>query len=155
MRTGGYQVPALTEIEVARRYLDALEERDAARAQLAVAEPKAAYVDTYVADNDLLSIRTVAANLGIREHVIRELLVRAGWIYAETATRWSNKKGKKITVRRYSAYAHKQTYFSPVEHHDVPRFGSEVMHTLKVTPAGAEAIARLLAREARALAVIA
>jgi hypothetical protein len=52
-----------------------------------------------------------------------------------------------VIRRRYSAYAHKRQYFRPVEVHEAPRFKGEVMHTLKVTPAGAEAIARLIAKE--------
>ncbi|MFI5783524.1 BRO family protein [Nocardia sp. NPDC051570] len=107
--------------------------------------PKVAYHDQYVADADLLKLRVVAAANGVGEAWLRELLTERGWIYAETETRWSDSKGGKETRRRYSAYAHKRNYFRPVEVHESPRFRGEVMHTLKVTPAGAEAIARLVA----------
>ena len=61
----------------------------------------------------------------------------------------SDTHGKKIERNRYSEKASKKRYFRRVEVHEAPRFrGSEVMHTLKITPAGAEAIARLVGRAA-------
>ncbi|MBF6064953.1 phage antirepressor KilAC domain-containing protein [Nocardia terpenica] len=115
--------------------------------RIALDAPKIAYVDQYVADADLLKLRVVAASNGVGEQWLRELLVARDWIYAETETRWSESKGSKEIRRRYSAYAHKRDYFRPVEVHESPRFRGEVMHTLKVTPAGAEAITRLIATE--------
>ena len=47
---------------------------------------------------------------------------------------------------RYSPYAHTARYFAPVPNHEAPRFKGEVDHTLKITPAGAVAIARVLAK---------
>lgn len=41
----------------------------------------------------------------------------------------------------------RQFNFRPIPVHEAPRFRGEVMHTLKVTPQGAEAIARLVAKE--------
>lgn len=109
--------------------------------------PKVNYVELYVADSDLLKFRTVAANNNVAEGWLRDLLVERDWIYVETESRWSERKGCKEIRRRYSAYAHKRQYFRPVEVHEAPRFKGEVMHTLKVTPAGAEAIARLIGKE--------
>lgn len=109
--------------------------------------PKVNYVELYVADTDLLKLRTVAANNDVPEHWLRDLLVSKGWIYVETESRWSNSKGCMEIRRRYSAYSHKRQYFRPVEVHEAPRFKGEVMHTLKVTPAGAEAVARLITKE--------
>lgn len=109
--------------------------------------PKVNYVELYVADSDLLKFRTVAAANDVGEDWLRDLLVAKGWIYVETESRWSERKQCKEIRRRYSAYSHKRQYFRPVEVHEAPRFKGEVMHTLKVTPAGAEAIARLIVRE--------
>ncbi|MET8648543.1 phage antirepressor KilAC domain-containing protein [Nocardia aurea] len=109
--------------------------------------PKVNYVELYVADADLLKLRTVAAANDVPENWLRDLLLDKNWIYVETETRWSPSKGCKEITRRYSAYSHKRHYFRPVEVHEVPRFKGEVMHTLKVTPSGAEAIARLVAKE--------
>ncbi|QDP44166.1 antirepressor [Gordonia phage JuJu] len=111
--------------------------------------PKIAYVDTYVTDADLLSFSTVASTCNITEKQLRELLIERDWIYVQTDSRWSNSHGKKIERRRYSEKADKKRYFRRVETHEAPRFrGSEVMHTLKITPRGAEAIARLIAKVA-------
>lgn len=111
--------------------------------------PKVTYVDTYVTDADLLSFSTVASTCGITEKALRELLIERDWIYTQTDSRWSNTAGRKVERRRYSEKADKKRYFRRVEVHEAPRFrGSEVMHTLKVTPQGAEAIARLVARRA-------
>jgi DNA-damage-inducible protein D len=109
--------------------------------------PKVNYVELYVADTDLLKFRTVAASNNVSEHWLRELLVERDWIYVETESRYSERKGCKEIRRRYSAYSHKRQYFRPVEVHEAPRFKGEVMHTLKITPAGAEAIYRLISKE--------
>lgn len=118
--------------------------------KIAVDAPKVNYFEVYVADTDCLKLRTVAANNNVGEEWLRDLLVNKGWIYVETERRFSESKGCVEIRRRYSAYSHKRPYFKPVEVHEAPRFKGEVMHTLKVTPAGAEAIARFIAREVAA-----
>lgn len=132
-----------------------IEARDARIYQLeskAVADaPKVTYVDTYVTDADLLSFSTVASTNNVTEKWLRDLLIAKDWIYVQTDSRWSEKQGKKVTRNRYSEKADKKRYFRRVEVHEAPRFrGSEVMHTLKITPAGAEAVARLVAKEVAA-----
>ena len=109
--------------------------------------PKVNYVELYVADADLLKLRTVAASNDVGETWLRDLLCAKDWIYVETERRWSNANNCMEIRRRYSAKSHKRSYFRPVEVHEAPRFKGEVMHTLKVTPTGAEAIARLIAKE--------
>lgn len=132
-----------------------LEQRDARIHQLEVKAtvdaPKVSYVDTYVADADLLSFSTIASTNNVTEKALRELLIDRDWMYCQQDSRWSEKKGAKVIRNRYSEKADKKRYFRRVEVHEAPRFrGSEVMHTLKITPAGAEAIARLIAREVAA-----
>ncbi|OCB15126.1 phage antirepressor KilAC domain-containing protein [Mycobacterium intracellulare] len=112
--------------------------------------PKVNYFEIYVADADCLKFRTVAANNNVGEEWLRGLLLEKGWIYVETERRYSESKGCVEIRRRYSAYAHKRSYFRPIEVHEAPRFKGEVMHTLKVTPQGAESIARLITRETAA-----
>jgi hypothetical protein len=99
-----------------------------------------------VTDSDLLSVRTVASTLGVQEGWLRNELVNRRWIYAEQSSRWSNTKNQKVALTRYSEYADKKAYFQRVQNHDAPRFRGEVMHTLKVTAAGANAISRMLPR---------
>ena len=114
--------------------------------QVAELEPKAEYVNTFVTDADALSFSTVASTLNMPVSKLRDLLIERGWIFKETATRWSNSKGRKEDVNRYTEYSHKKAYFFRSESHDAPRFRGEVMHTLKITPPGAHAIAKAVAR---------
>lgn len=134
-------------LEVSARRVAELTQKVAEQdAKIEADAPKVNYVELYVADTDLLTIRTVAANNDVSEQWLRDLLVDKEWIYVQTERRWSNTKECMEIRRRYSAYAHKRSYFRPVEVHEAPRFKGEVMHTLKVTPAGAEAMARLIKR---------
>ncbi|MDH6199247.1 phage regulator Rha-like protein [Mycobacterium frederiksbergense] len=140
---------------MAAGYVEAMKQLEARNSRIyqlesarAVDAPKVTYVDTYVTDADLLSFSTVASTNGVKESWLRDLLIERDWIYMQSDSRWSEKKQKKIIRNRYSEKADKKRYFRRVEVHEAPRFrGSEVMHTLKITPAGAEAISRLIARE--------
>ncbi|MFJ4284045.1 BRO family protein [Paenarthrobacter nicotinovorans] len=152
-RTGAYGgSPALTGKQLlAAALLEAqatMAEKDfqihAQAQQIEAAAPKVTYVDQFVAEHDLLSFRTVAASLDVGEQELRQYLTAKKWIYCQTDERWSSTHGKKLKRNRYSAYADKKSYFQPVLNHEAPRFrGGEVMHTLKITPAGASAITRL------------
>lgn len=129
-----------------------IEQREARIFQLeqkaSVDAPKVTYVDTYVTDADCFTVATIASTHNVTEKALRELLIRKDWIFVQTDSRWSESKGKKVTRNRYSEKADKKRYFRRISNHEAPRFrGSEVMHTLKVTPQGAEAIARLVAKE--------
>ena len=123
----------ITALEVENREQAAQIEQDA---------PKVEYHDDFVADDDMLTFSTVASNLGIKESRLRELLLAHKWIYKETRTRWSQSKQKKVARYRYTECADKKAYFDRNLHHDVPRFGGQVMHTLMITPAGAVAVTR-------------
>lgn len=131
-----------------------IEARDVRIHQLEVQQtanaPKVSYVDTYVTDADLLSFSTVASTNGVKESWLRELLINKDWIYRQEESRWSNTSGRKEIRYRYTEKADKKRYFRRVEVHEAPRFRGEVMHTLKITPVGAEAIARLIAKEVAA-----
>lgn len=140
-----FALPA-TFSEALRLLADETERTAQLEAKAAADAPKVNYVETYVADGDLLTFRTLASNLNVSEQWLRDLLISSNWIYMQEASRWSEKKQAKETIRRYSAYAGYRNYFEAKPVHDAPRFRGEVMHTLKVTPAGAEAIARLVRR---------
>lgn len=123
-----------------------VEQRQQLESKITEDAPKVAYVDTFVADGDLRLLRNVAKSINLGETQLRDELLRRHWIYAESTSRWSESKRQKEIVHRYSPYADKAGYFQPVPVHNAPRFKGEVMHTLKVTPAGAAAIARAFAR---------
>lgn len=102
--------------------------------------PKAAYVDTFVAGEDLIEFRTLANQLQVGEKELRELLIEHKWIYRKTGNRWSNKKNKIVSVNQYRAYADKKHLFRLVPCHEAPRVNGEVQQSLKVTPVGAQRI---------------
>lgn len=111
--------------------------------------PAVLYVAEFVADADTLTFSTVASSCGITEKALRELLIARDWIYVQTDSRWSNSKGRKVERNRYSEKATKKRHFQRILNHEAPRFrGGEVMHTLKITPFGAAAIARLVQEQA-------
>lgn len=115
------------------------------KAELEQVAPIVDYHETFIEDDDLLSLRTVARTLEIGEHALRELLIERRWIYRQTIQEVM-RSGRVRNRNRYCEYDRYQHYFRRVHHHDVPKFKGEVMFTLKVTPAGAAAIARLLDR---------
>ena len=118
-----------------------LEAKDKQIAELA---PRAEYVETFVADEDLRLFRNVAKSIGVTEMTLRLALIEHKWIYVERSSRWSNSQGKRVMQYRYSPRSSYARYFVPVPNHEAPRFKGEVDHTLKITPAGAVAIARVL-----------
>ncbi|WRS29653.1 BRO family protein [Actinomycetaceae bacterium MB13-C1-2] len=117
---------------------------EAADKYIADNQPKIDYVDLYVTDDDLLTIRQVAKSLGVQETIVREALLEHDWIYCETASRWSEKDQSKVIQRRYSPKSHKRDYFRTVQRHEAPRFKGQVDHTLKITAPGAKAIGQAL-----------
>lgn len=116
--------------------------------------PKVDYVDTFVADEDLITIRTLASDLKIGENELRAILLERKWIYKQESSRWSEKEQRKKPIYRYSAMADKKNYFHAVLAHDAPRFRGEVMHTLKLTPEGAVAVTRLIDQMRRAASTL-
>lgn len=151
-KTGGYQsAPALTAdapddvivhkaLQITYRKVQELE---AANSEM---RPKAAYFDEFVADEDLILFRTLANQLEIGEKALRETLLARKWIYRVTGRRWSNKKQAIVDVHQYRAYAEKKHLFRLVPCHDAPRVNGEVQQALKLTPAGAESVARAVKR---------
>ena len=145
-KTGSFAIPESREQLLARAVIEAQAAIAEQTETIRMLTPKANYVDVFVADGDLRLLRNVAKSIGVSEERLRNALIEHQWIYAEDATRWSEKKQQKEKVYRYSPMADKRQYFTPVPVHDAPRFRGEVMHTLKVTPAGAEALARAAKR---------
>lgn len=138
----------LSRMQILQMALESEQKNLALEAQIKEDAPRVEYVKQFVAADDRITFRTLAGNLGAPESELRELLIDRGWIYREVEQRWSNTAGKLETRNRYSAYADKKPYFQNVLNHEAPRFkGGDVMHTLKITPAGAEAIARLYHKE--------
>lgn len=139
-----YRPPAeLSRKEILTMALEAEERADGYKAELEVAAPKITYVDEFVADNDYLLFRTVASNLEVGEHALRWALVYSGWIYHESQRR-RNSRGEIVTEHQWAEYSHKKPYFFRSMNHQAPLFKGNAKFTLKVTAAGASAIARLV-----------
>jgi hypothetical protein len=146
----------LDELEVARRYVRAIEEKraalaraEAAEGQLAIAAPKAEYVDGFVnPDDDTSLIRVFAAQLGVKEKALRAWLVDRKIVYRRTVgQRWSNTQGRLVPEYEWLAYAGHQDWFKPVDQPNAPRLhNGQTATTLYVTPVGKVAIRRLLMR---------
>lgn len=142
------QAPAIpqTYSDALRAAADAEDRAKALEARAVEDAPKVDYHDTFVAESDQLSFRSVASTVGLTEKFLRELLIDRKWIYKEETSRRSQKTGEIVPQYRYSEYADKKPYFLRRQNHDAPRFRGEVDHTLKITPAGAAAIHRALNR---------
>lgn len=139
--------PALTEDQIVAQALQiTVAKVQALESKIEADAPKVNFWDTYCADDDKITFRTVASVLNVGEQDLRECLIFTGWIYVETRSRWSETKQKKEYRNRYSEFSHKKPYFDRVQNPDVPRFGGELMHTLKITIPGAEAIQRHVAK---------
>lgn len=139
--------PALTEEQIVAQALQiTVAKVQALESKIEQDAPKVNFWDTYCADDDKINFRTVASVLKVGEHDLRDCLIYTGWIYVETRSRWSASKQGKEYRNRYSEFSHKKPYFDRVHNPDAPRFGGELMHTLKVTIPGAEAIQRHVAK---------
>lgn len=147
-KTGRYgsevdMLAALPSSELLALAAEAAKRAEVAEAKIALDAPKVEYVDEFVRRGDVRLFRNVAKCLGMKESALRDDLLRRKWIYCETITRWSKSKQIDEEIHRYSAYAKQAHYFYPAPVHDAPRFKGEAMHTLKITPRGAIAVAKL------------
>lgn len=141
-----YQAGEMSELDEAKLVQRALQityrqvrELEAVNAEM---EPKASYFDEFVAGEDLIQFRTLANQLEIKESALRQILIDHKWIYRVEGNRWSNKLNKIVSVYQYRAYAAKSHLFRLVACHEAPRVNGEVQQSLKLTPRGAEAVAK-------------
>lgn len=144
----------LTELEVARRYVLALERQQALeaqnaeqRARLAIAAPKAEYVDSFVnPTEDTSTIRVFAGQINVGEQALRDYLRQRKVIYRRLVEhRWSKSKQAKEPIYEWLAYSEYRTWFQAVDQPQAPRLhNGQMATTLYVTPVGKAAIRRLL-----------
>jgi len=149
-RTGGYQLAH----QIPQTYAAALQlaadqarEIDDQRARLAVAEPKAEYVDSFVeATDDASTIRVFAGQLNVSEKSLREWLVGRKLIYRRVVGhRWSSANQRMEDEVEWLAYADYRAWFKPVDQPQAPRMhNGQMKTTLYVTPLGKVQIRRLL-----------
>lgn len=136
----------LDEIEVARRYLAALEEKKRLevenaeqREKLAIRSQREDYVEKFVEPaKDFQLIREVAKQLNVSPEAFRKHLVEKGVLLCEKGSRWSHSKNRPVADHVYSAAARymKKGYFVTRDHPDAPRRGGKVRTTVYLTLAG-------------------
>lgn len=144
----------LDELEVARRYVKAIEEKRAALARaedaeskLAIAQPKVDYVTGFVdAEEDTSILRVFAIQLGTTDPKLREYLKGRKVLSRRTVDkRWSNSKQRLEPVYEWLPFASYRKWFSPKDQPEAPRLHNGQMRTtLYVTPVGKVGIRRLL-----------
>jgi DNA-damage-inducible protein D len=144
----------LDELEVARRYVQALEAKRALEVanaeqakRLAIAAPKVDYVDGFVtADEDTSILRVFAAQVGTTDPKLREYLKQRKVLSRRTVDRrWSNSKQRLEPVYEWLPHASYLTWFTPKDQPEAPRLHNGQMRTtLYVTPVGKVGIRRLL-----------
>jgi DNA-damage-inducible protein D len=144
----------LDELEVARRYVKAIEDKRALEAvnaeqaqRLAIAEPKADYVTGFVdAEEDASILRVFANQVGTTDPKLRDYLKQRKVLSRRTVERrWSTSKGRMEPVYEWLPYAAYRTWFVPKDQPEAPRLHNGQMRTtLYVTPVGKVGIRRLL-----------
>jgi phage antirepressor YoqD-like protein len=122
-------------------------ERDEARAALAVAQPRAEYVDGFVdPEEDASILRVFAGQVGTTDPKLRAYLKEHKVLSRRTVeNRWSSSKGRMEPVYEWLALAGYVKWFVPKDQPEAPRLHNGQMRTtLYVTPVGKVGIRRLL-----------
>lgn len=152
-KTGGFGNRELSRLELIDLARDAEVGRLAAEEQLAIAAPKADYVDSFVnGDTDATTIRVFANQLQLGEKELRAQLVAAKAIYQKLeGRRYSRSKGRMVPEYSWHSYATHRAWFVERDQPEAPRYhNGQVRTTLYVTPVGKVKIASLVTREGEA-----
>lgn len=152
-KTGGFGNRELSRLELIDLARDAEVGRLAAEEQLAIAAPKAEYVDSFVnGDTDATTIRVFANQLQLGEKDLRAQLVAAKAIYQKLeGRRYSRSKGRMVPEYSWHSYATHRAWFVERDQPEAPRYHNGQMRTtLYVTPVGKVKIAALVTREGEA-----
>ena len=148
-KTGGYsrsEVNALPQSygEALRMLADEVETRAALEAKVEADEPKVAYVDEFVTNDDSVLFRVAASEIGVAEGELRDRLLTHKWIYKTLiGSRWSPSKGREVREFEYRAAAAHADKFRSMPQHNAPRHhNGQVRTTLYIRSAALPAIRR-------------
>jgi DNA-damage-inducible protein D len=125
-----------------------------AKALNAALEPRAAYVDEFVAPTgDATILRVVAQQLGAKERALRDFLLEHKVIYKrDLGTYWSRSKRRGVAEYEYLPSAAYRDWFQVRDQPEAPRHhNGQIRTTLYVTPVGKVRIGALLARRNRTI----
>lgn len=116
------------------------------QAELEAARPAVAYVERYVADDDVLTVKAWAAQFEMTEPQARELLTDRGILYRKRiGRRWSASRQQMVDVTEWRAYAGFIGLFDLRPQHNAPRHhNGQVKQTLYVRQARALDLAAAL-----------
>jgi len=95
----------LSEIEVARRYLKALEEKQALQLELKEAEPKVQYYDELNSVGNDTNFRDTAKLLGMGQNEFIEYLTNIKWVYRNSKGQlmpYSDVNGKYLEMKEWT-----------------------------------------------------
>ncbi|MFC9505385.1 phage antirepressor [Streptomyces sp. NPDC057002] len=144
-RTGGYGTDKKPEFDTPQTFGEALllaatqwEALEAAKKELAAAAPKVEAAEAFFASDKFLLVREAAKLLGMKEKVLRLLLVEKGWIF-----RHKNRYGDAyydVAAKVADAGLLVTRVYARVGDDG----GARTTYTVYVTPKGVEAIRRLL-----------
>lgn len=143
--------PALTGPELmAKALLEADTTIKSLERQAALAAPKVAYHDKFVAvDDDVMTIGDWGAHYGLTQPQAFERLNGAGLIYRKAVTReFSGRRGQVVDRNEWRAYAAFRNLFDLRAQHNAPRYhNGQVRQTLYVKASWAFSLARQVGLE--------
>lgn len=140
---------SLSRLDILRMALDSEQRRVELEVRNKSLEPRAAYVDQYVAPiGDASILRVVAQQLGVPEKAFRKYLVDRRVIYRrEIGTYWSRSKQKNVTECEWLPYADYREWFNVRDQVEAPRHhNDQVRTTLYMTPLGKQRLAEMVRR---------
>lgn len=127
---------SLSRLDIIKLALQAEEEKAVLEAALESAAPAIAYHERYVADDDVLTIKSWGAQFGLTDPQARELLVEKNIVYRQPiGRRWSDKHQRVVEEFEYRARAGRVTFgwFDLRPQHNAPRHhNNQVRQTLYV-----------------------
>ena len=132
-----------TLIQLATNLKQEQEKRRELETQIEADKPAVDYVNQFVAKrDDTITIRDAAADIGVKETVLRQALLDYGWIYRKRiGQHYSVKQQRVVDDYEYRAYAEKQHLFVLRPHHNAPRlYNGQVRQTLYLNPEGLAAV---------------
>lgn len=148
-RYGTAPVALPSKRELAQMVIEAEDRADVAESKLAIAAPKAEYVDAFVNNDDATKVRVLANQLGVQEKALRAYLVRKKRIYRSLeGSRWSRSAGRVVAEYSWHAHAEYNAWFVERDQPEAPRLhNGQAKTTLYVTPVGKVRIAEMLRRD--------
>lgn len=150
-RTGSYGQPSLSDEQIVAQALQITTRKvRELEAKVEADAPKVDYFEQCVApEDDVVTLRVAAQQIGVPEKRLREAMVEAGWINrTKVGVRWSESKQKLETEWEYRAGSKHREKFALRAQHNAPRHhNGQVRQTLYVLAAAIPAIARRFAEE--------